>query len=223
MSRLEGISDAVFTFAITLLVVRLEVLQTFQDLAVAMQGFFGFAVCFAALISIWYAHYIYFRRFGFEDGPTIVINAVLLFAILFYIYPMKFLVGFLITLFFGDSRRLFEGVIQPQEVPALMITYSVGYIAILGIFLILYQRAYRFRETLELNPVEVFLTRQTMQTFGVMIAVSLLSILLSTIALVSKSGPMIALSGFCYWLTWPATALVHRGEKDKIAALRGAG
>lgn len=222
VSRLEGISDAVFAFAITLLVVSLEVPQTFQELVAAMQGFFGFAVCFAALIAIWYAHYIYFRRFGFEDGPTIVINAVLLFVILFYIYPMKFLVGFLITLFFGDGQGVFGNVIQPEEVPALMITYSVGYIAILAIFLLLYRRAWRFRDALELNPVEVFLTRQTMLTFAVMIGVGMLSVVLAAIASVTKSGLMMSLSGFCYWITWPATAILHRGEKQRIDALREA-
>ena len=59
VSRLEGFSDAVFAFAVTLLVVSLEVPQTFDELLVAMRGFFAFAVCFALLFSVWHDHYIF--------------------------------------------------------------------------------------------------------------------------------------------------------------------
>jgi uncharacterized membrane protein len=57
VTRLEGFSDAVFAFAVTLLVVSLEVPRTFTELAVAMRGFFAFAICFALLFAIWYEHY----------------------------------------------------------------------------------------------------------------------------------------------------------------------
>src|SRR3989339_649128 len=88
--RIEGFSDAVFAFAITLLVVSLEVPKTFSELARAMLGFFPFAACFAFIIYVWYQHYIYFRRYGLTDVYVIVLNALLLFVILFYIYPLKF-------------------------------------------------------------------------------------------------------------------------------------
>ena len=39
ISRVEGLSDAVFGFAITLLVVSLEVPKTFNELLEAMRGF----------------------------------------------------------------------------------------------------------------------------------------------------------------------------------------
>jgi uncharacterized membrane protein len=52
VSRLEGFSDAVFAFAITLLVVSLEVPKTFEELLGTMRGFLAFAACFAILLWI---------------------------------------------------------------------------------------------------------------------------------------------------------------------------
>ncbi|MGH7490871.1 MAG: hypothetical protein ACREOO_00600 [bacterium] len=52
-----------------------------------MQGFAAFAVTFTALIGIWYCQYIFFRRYSLQDGFTFVLNAILLFVVLFYMYP----------------------------------------------------------------------------------------------------------------------------------------
>src|SRR5438128_3811905 len=91
VSRLEGFSDAVFAFAVTLLVVSLEVPRTYTELVAAIRGFFPFAVCFTALVMIWREHYVFFRRYGLHDDATIWLNAALLFLVLFYVYPLKFL------------------------------------------------------------------------------------------------------------------------------------
>src|SRR5688500_16536123 len=62
VSRIEGLSDAVFGFAITLLVVSLDVPRDFSELANRMRGFLAFAISFAMLVWIWFEQHKYFRR-----------------------------------------------------------------------------------------------------------------------------------------------------------------
>src|SRR4030095_15824757 len=52
ISRLEGLSDAVFGFAITLLIVALEVPRTSGELLETMRGFISFGLTFTLLYSL---------------------------------------------------------------------------------------------------------------------------------------------------------------------------
>ena len=103
VSRIEGFSDAVFAFAVTLLVVSLEVPHTFDELWAAMRQFFAFAICFALLFQVWWRHFNFFRRYGLEDAPTIVLTGILLFVVLFYVYPLKFVFTLVIDQLMGLS------------------------------------------------------------------------------------------------------------------------
>src|SRR5215813_10895042 len=84
ITRLEGFTDAVFAFAVTLLVVSLEVPKTFTELVTAMKGFVAFAICFAILVQVWYEHYIFSRRYGLQTLYTVFLNSVLIFVVLFF-------------------------------------------------------------------------------------------------------------------------------------------
>ena len=48
MSRIDGFSDVVFGFALTLLVVSLEVPRTYDEFHAVIVGFLPFAVCFSS-------------------------------------------------------------------------------------------------------------------------------------------------------------------------------
>jgi len=73
-SRLETFSDAVFAFAVTLIIVSLEVPKTFADLYETMKGTVSFAVCFAILFSIWNNQNIFFRCYGLNDSLTVTLK-----------------------------------------------------------------------------------------------------------------------------------------------------
>lgn len=158
ITRLESFSDAVFAFALTLLVVSLEVPKSFAELFNTMRGFVAFGVCFAILARIWNAHYVYCRRFGLDDGFVRFLTCVLLFIVLLYVYPLKFL----FTLFINKMLLGIETG-QPQitsdQAATLFVIYGVGFCAVHIALAFLYLRAYRLRDDLDLNALERLSTR----------------------------------------------------------------
>lgn len=217
VSRIEGLSDAVFGFAVTLLVVSLEAPRTFDDLARMMAGFPAFAASFVLLVLIWHAQYRFFRRYGLEDTRTLVLNVVLLFVVLCYIYPLKFLVfalgGMLLSLF-GAAPAGYEGrPIGDAQWPTLMVVYGVGYIAIYAVFALLFRHAYAQRTALALDPVETLLTRYSVYEYVAMIAVAVLSVALTLLLAHGTDVPgwlASAVGGWTYFLIWPVQVLVGR-------------
>ncbi len=148
VSRVEAISDAVFGFALTLIVVSLEAPKSFDDLKNEMLSVPIFACSFAILLLIWFKQYRFFRRFGLEDVTTTVLNFALLFVVLVYVYPLKFLFT---GLFHSSARTL-----APGQTPQLLAIYSAGYVTLNIIFIWLYRHALTFTRELELSAAEMY-------------------------------------------------------------------
>jgi hypothetical protein len=167
ISRVEALSDVVFGFALTLVGVSAEVPKTFDQLLIIMREFPTFAICFAILISLWHDHYRFFRRYGLQDRRTIFLNGVLLFIVILYVYPLKFLFSLLVTLSTttGDPMaRLPDGklalMINTDQAEWITFIYGIGVAAVYTVLALLYVHAFRLRDTLHLNPLEVFETRE---------------------------------------------------------------
>jgi uncharacterized membrane protein len=207
ISRLEGFSDAVFAFAVTLLVVSLEVPHTFNDLMSAMRGFVAFAICFAILAQIWFKHYRFFRRYGLQNSWAIFLNCLLLFFVLFYVYPLKFLFS---GLFRGN------GGINSSEARTLLIIYGAGYAAVFGVFALLHLEAWRQRDALELNPLERLKTKHSIVEQFAMVSIGLISILL---ALVLPQN-LVGLAGWFYAVIsiYYAVAGSIQGKRERLLA-----
>ena len=204
ISRLEGFSDAVFAFAVTLLVVSLEVPRTYRELAVTMRGFLPFAICFTALVLIWREHYVFFRRYGLQDDATVWLNAALLFVVLFYVYPLKFLFTLVVSevLHFSAGPPHGEAAgpaIEPSQMPTLFVIYGSGIVAIYTLLSLLYAHALRRRRSLELTPLEIFDTRSSIVAHLLAAGVGLVSIVVALTVPPNLSG----LAGYAYFLFAP--------------------
>lgn len=194
VSRIEAFSDVVFGFALTLIVVSLEVPQNFNDLMAIMRGFPAFAICFATLMWIWHEHHKFFRRYDMRDEITIALNGILLFIVLFYTYPLKFIFAIVTGAArgqFGDAAMLFS-------------VYGGGFI---GIFLMLYlmnRRAYVKRAELRLNEFEVYDTLTSMHFYRAYCLIGLVSIVLGW----TLEGRALALAGWTYFFIGPVSAFI---------------
>lgn len=196
ITRLEAFCDVVFGFALTLLVVSLEVPRNYQELMAAIRGFVPFAACFAQLILIWRAHYRFSRRYGLEDPYTVLLNVVLLFLVLFYVYPLKFVFTILFHQITGDAAA---GELGLHEASVLMRIYAAGFMSVFILFALMYAHAYKVRMQLGLNEVESLDTRLAVQENLVIASVGALSFVLAI-----KSP---AWSGWSYFLLAPVMSI----------------
>jgi hypothetical protein len=170
ITRIEGFSDAVFGFAVTLLIVSLEVPKTSTELLETMRGFGAFVITFLILARLWYAQFTFFRRYGLEDKVTVTLNLVLLFTVLFFVYPLKFLFTNMLVnpLLKGTIQTAhgIERVVLPEHRPFIFLVFGAGFASVFLVFFLLYRHAFKQRDKLGLNELETFETQHSIRRFG---------------------------------------------------------
>jgi uncharacterized membrane protein len=197
VTRVEGFTDAVFAFAVTLLVVALEVPHTFEGLMDVVRGFPAFVLCFWLLMAFWNAHYRYHRRYGIESTFSRVTTLAIIVLVLFFVYPLKFLFTMLTVQIFGLELHDAPHLETFEQARMLYLIYGLGLAGVWGLYAALYGHALARREELQLNASEVVMTRASIYRNLIYVGVCMLSIVL---ALLTEIG---WLPGFIYFLIGP--------------------
>lgn len=183
ISRIEAFSDGVFAFAATLLVVSVGTQAENSILQVDWIVFLSFAVSFFALVGLWSVHYNFFRRTDYMDNMIIGLNTVLLFLILYYIFPIKSLIN------------SWTGIlkINKDEFSSLFQLYSLGFLLIFTCYSLMYLRVYK--KDGQNNKLHLFYARH----FGIFMFVAFVSIIVAKLQL----GLYYGLPGIIYMLLGP--------------------
>jgi hypothetical protein len=198
-TRIETFTDAAFAFALTLLVVSRDVPTSYAQLLEALRGIPAFGLSAVLLVMFWWGHHTWSRRYGLDDGPAIILSCLLVFTVLVYVYPLRFMfqammafVGYLLGIDLG-GRTI---GIDPTQVNRLFVVYGAGFSAMCASLVLLNLHAWRRRDELSLDSLERFETRTEIGAWAVVGGAGLLSILVALLVPASWAG----LPGWCYSL-----------------------
>jgi uncharacterized membrane protein len=179
MTRLEVFSDAAFAFAVTTLVVTSgEIPGNYDELILALKKVPSFALSFAQIIVFWITHRSWSRRYGMEDGWTTFLSLIMIFTILVYVFPLRLMFSMFMSLVVTPQWLPSEFEVNTaEEVLGLFIIYGIGFAILSAVLMSLYWRAFKCRQILALNQLELIHTKLGIGIWAIQFFTGLLSAL----------------------------------------------
>lgn len=156
MTRLETFTDAAFAFALTLLVISFEPIGDARELLSVLRDVPAFVVSASLLMVFWWGHHHWSRRFGLDDGVAVILSCVLVFTVMVYVVPLRFMFGLLflyVSMLTGlpvsSGRVTLEAA---ADVNTMFAVYGIGFMAMSLALVLLNVHAWRKRDVLALDP-----------------------------------------------------------------------
>jgi hypothetical protein len=197
MTRLETFIDAAFAFAISMLVIAAQQIpDNIQALLAAFKNVPTFVCSIAVLGIFWRGHWLWSRRYGLEDGASILISWAMIVTILIFIYPLKAIFGAMWYLL--SSRQVgqpFSLHTTESQARTIFAIYALGLIAISAEILLLNLRAWQLREPLRLNVRERLVTRGELTGWSIPVGVGIVSL----VSALTLPAEQIHWSGWVYF------------------------
>ena len=144
-------------------------------------------------------------------------NGFLLLVVLFYVYPLKFLAGGLVSRFLPQSQSGFvlSGLGEFGQVLAL---YGAGFVGVFLSFALMYRHVSRSAEKLALNPFAAAEARSLFRHYLIFVGVGLMSIWLALL----NVGVAIAFPGWVYVILGPLCWAHGEWSERELGPLRAA-
>ena len=178
--RVAALSDGIFAFAATLMVVDIGTTIDIKNINTQLPLFISFGISFFVMMILWKIHYNFFQRTRYVDNWIITANALLLFTILFYLFPLKTLVNSIIQ----------KIAMTIDELAQLFILYGIGFVLIFFCFAMLYWRAFKKDNKNDDRLLLLFYSRH----FLLFACIGIVSVILAIL----KIGISFGFPGFIY-------------------------
>jgi uncharacterized membrane protein len=215
-TRIEAFTDAAFAFSVTLLMIGGGHVPTnVEQLTAALANVPGYAFSFALLCVFWYAHYIWYRRYGIEDGHSVLLSLLLVFLVLIYVYPLHMMFDAAIRIGSGSSLQPRSG----RDWRTMYEIFGIAYVSMSGVILLFYAHALRLRGELELSPAEIVVTQAGIWRWAIQATIGALSVLLAAAFLPDAASGLDALPGAAYWLIAASGVLLKQRLRRRLAAI----
>jgi hypothetical protein len=206
MTRLETFIDAAFAFAITMLVIAAgQVPDDIETFLGAFKNVPAFVTSVIVVGLFWRGHWLWSRRYGLEDGKSILISWAMMATILIYIYPLKAIFNSMWFLLSDGQVGHTLGARSEAQGRSLFATFAIGFTAVAFEILLLNLRAWHLRDPLKLNDQEKLITRQEITGWSVPVGVGLVSLALALTLPIEQ----VAWSGWIY-LSMVVLVPLHR-------------
>jgi uncharacterized membrane protein len=197
MTRIETFTDAAFAFALTLLVISLDPPSTFSQLGTALRGVPAFLISASMLMMFWWGHHEWSRRYGLDDVWTLLLSCSLVFTVLIYVYPLRFMFQLMMTWIGGmTGLPLGTGVSieEIEDVNRIFLLYGIGFTVMSATLVLLNRHAWNLRDVLELDPLERHEARAATGAWTIL----MLAGVLSTVAALVLPPTLVGVPGWVY-------------------------
>jgi len=202
VTRIQAFVDAAFAFAVTLLVISIDQIpDSRESLIEALKGIPAFAASFAIVVMFWWGHASFTRRYGLEDGPTILLSLLLVFLVLVFVYPLKMMyASFFQWVSAGRLAAAFH-ITSVDDIRFVFVVFGLGFASLGTTLALLTRHAWRRRESLQLDVEERVLTRTWELSWWFVPMVALMSVVGAVLVpAIPGREWLIALPGMCYGL-----------------------
>jgi uncharacterized membrane protein len=209
-TRFEAFVDAAFAFAVTLLVISLDVPDSFPAMIAALKGVPAFAASFAQIMLFWTAHAAWSRRFGLDDAHSQRLSLLLVFLVLVYVYPLKILFSAFFAWITGEWLPPVARITDLADLQAMFIVYGIAFGTLSLCLAALYRHSLRAPVSPPLADAEAREARAEMLawTYGAVVAV----VSIVACLFVPENPPrwITGVPGLLYLLVRPAMRLARR-------------
>jgi len=201
VTRAEAFFDAAFAFAITLMVISIDTIpDSAEALTEALKSIPAFAASFLLIVLFWRGHADWSRRYGLNDRRSQRLSLLLVFLVLIFIYPLRMVYAAFFAWVSQGWLPAHFTIHDALDLRLMFVVFALAFGSMGTTMLLLYRHAWSKRSELELDAVELLVTRRTTVRWALLPVFSIASLGCSSLLTAQTTNNwLIAMPGLIFF------------------------